>query len=138
MGSRSDVFCLSETWLNENSTTSNHLTVPSYSFLRRDRPCGRQGGGLLVYFSTAINVRRRTDLESLEIELLTFELPTTSPKHIVFFVYRPPSQRPEHFFHHLSNVLTTADTGSSLISVIGDMNAKRQHLCCVLRFPESL
>ena len=37
-----DIFCVSETWLNDN-ITDNMIHIPEYTVVRRDRNCNRRG-----------------------------------------------------------------------------------------------
>lgn len=119
----SDIYCFSETWLKPTSTTNSFLEIEDYSYFRRDR-LEKAGGGLLVYFADRLRVKRRPDLETKEIECITFELSDATQTHILFFVYRPPDLPSHHFVHQLSSLLSTAESEFAVISVLGDMNAK--------------
>ena len=44
---KSDIICLSETWLQPTCTTSSSLSIPNYFFFRRDR-ASRTHGGLII------------------------------------------------------------------------------------------
>ena len=70
---KSDILCLSETWLRPSSTVDTHLTQENFTLFRRDRP-SRSHGGLLVYVCNHVQVRRRPDLELRELECITLEL----------------------------------------------------------------
>ena len=61
---KSDVVFFSETCLQPSCTTDSHLSLLDFSYLRRDRRKGEQGG-IIVYVrtGTAIDAYRRTDLE---------------------------------------------------------------------------
>ena len=123
LGSPHEIFCLSETWLHEQSTMDSFLSIPNFSFFRRDRPT-RNGGGLLVYVSDDLCtvVKRRPDLEDASIECLTIEL--LDPKHVIFFAYRPPDQSPASFFDAMRALLSAAESEFATLTVLGDLNAK--------------
>ena len=88
---KSDILCLSETWLLPSRTVDTHLTQENFTLFRRDRP-SRSHGGLLVYVRNHVQVRRRPDLELREQECITLELTVPSPitRHLLFCCYRPP------------------------------------------------
>ena len=125
LGNRSNtIFCFSETWPQDNLTIDSFLSIPNFSYFRRDR-AGRTGGGLLVYIpgDLCTSTKRRPDLETDAIECLAFEL-LHDPRHILLFAYRPPDQSPTHFFESLHTLLATASSDSTTLSVFGDLNAK--------------
>ena len=125
LGNRSNtIFCFSETWLQDNLTVDSFLSIPNFSYFRRDR-AERTGGGLLVYIpgDLCTSTKRRPDLETNAIECLTFEL-LHDPRHILLFAYRPPDQSPTLFFESLHTLLATASSESTTLSVFGDLNAK--------------
>ena len=41
---KSDILCLSETWLRPSSTVDTHLTQKNFTLFRRDRPSRSHGG----------------------------------------------------------------------------------------------
>ena len=119
---RNTIFCFSETWLQTNSVTNSFLSIPKFSFYRRDRPA-RNGGGLLVYVpdNLCTVTRRRPDLENEAIECLTFEL---SLDQNFFVAYRPPDQSMASFFDSMRTLLAAAESESAILTVLGDWNAK--------------
>ena len=70
---KSDVICLSETWLRPSSTVDSFLALHDFALFRRDRP-GRSHGGLLVYVRDHIRARRRPDLEHSDLECISLQL----------------------------------------------------------------
>ena len=122
------VLCLSETWLRPTSTVDTHLALHTdFHTFRRDRPT-RTHGGLLIHAHASTRAHRRHDLEHPELECITLEMNAPTPgvtaKHILFFCYRPPNQPPESFFPPLHDLLVRASTESTLITLLGDFNAK--------------
>ena len=74
---KSDVLCLSETWLQPHSLPDSALTIPGFIMHRRDRPSASHGGGLLVYLNSALRTQRRPDLEHRSIECIALEMTIT-------------------------------------------------------------
>ena len=72
---KSDVVCLSETWLRPTSITDSYVNVSDYVYFRRDRSSG-QHGGLLAYVKFSLCPSRRTDIEALapDVKVLVLEL----------------------------------------------------------------
>jgi hypothetical protein len=77
-----DLFALSETWLND-SISNDLFSIPGYCPLIRS-------GGVAVYVTTSIAVKRRNDLETCGFELLWVELKVGSNNLICGICYRPP------------------------------------------------
>ena len=69
-----------ETFLDEN-TGDNILHMDGFNFERKDRPVlrddslsSKRGGGVVVYIADYIGYKRRTDLESADIESIWLEI----------------------------------------------------------------
>ena len=122
---RSDIFCLSESWLRPSSTNATHLSQENFTLFRRDRP-SRSHGGLFVYVRNHVQLHRRPDLELLERESSTVELTVTSPitRHMLFCCYRPPDQHPDTHFSPHQNLLAKVEEESPLITFLVDFDAK--------------
>ena len=62
---------------------------------RRDRQ-NKRGGGLLAHINSALNYTRRSDLETIDVEImwLQIERPRTN-KFLIGYIYRPPSAKAE-------------------------------------------
>ena len=105
--SKVDIYGLTETHLSSN-VSDNMLLIPGYSFYRRDRvQYGR--GGVAAYISNQLRVKRRSDLESPEVESLWLEVEQiNSLPLLVSVVYRVPNALVDwydHFENELSNAL---------------------------------
>ena len=80
-----DIFCLGETFLNDQFTDSE-LNIPNYNFVRRDRQSN--GGGLIIYYRNNL----RVDLESSSVEMIWLEVRNNRQKpFLICYVYRPPT-----------------------------------------------
>ncbi len=118
-----DILMLGETWLQPSSIADSFLEIPGFNLFRKDRPDGRNGGGLLVYVKSSLKVHRRTDLEYHDLEYVVLELQLQNfGKCILFCCYRPPSDQYHSFFDQLSGALSK--TFPSTLFLLGDLNAK--------------
>ena len=116
-----DVLRISETFLTENYSDAT-LKIERYHQPEICYRCGKLGGGLLVYTSTALNYVRRRDLECDGIELLWIEnRPTRCVSVLVCFVYRPPKSISRIDRCIASNIENALCLGSD-IYVLGDFN----------------
>lgn len=113
---------LCETFLT-NSAIDSALVVNGYVFERKDRQ-GKKGGGLLVYFSQSLSYRRRTDIESNNIESIWIEVNISKGKpFLLSFIYRPPNAS-QNWIDIFESELEIADTICSEIIILGDTNVK--------------
>ena len=78
--SNRDLLGMCETFLDEN-TGDNILHMDGFNFERKDRSVLRddslstkRGGGVVVYIADYIRYKRRTDLESVDIESIWLEI----------------------------------------------------------------
>ena len=86
-----DVLFINESFLKPNVLDILY-EVPGYSIYRRDRT-NKSGGGVMAYINDDLNAKRRTDLESQELEVIWFEVcPFKSKRSLLIgSIYRPPS-----------------------------------------------
>ena len=88
----SDILGLCETFLTP-MISDNDLSIPNYSFERKDR-LANKGGGILVYISNKLPYVRRSDLESNDLETLWIQINFKNSKpFLIGFIYRPPSSK---------------------------------------------
>lgn len=87
------------------------------------------GGGILLYFRSTHDCRRRLDLELDGIESIWAELYLPNPidgigKCFLSVLYHPPSQKPKALSDHLSDALHTVNriSGLPLVLIGGDFN----------------
>ena len=110
-----DIFCLSETWLNED-ISDFEVRIKDYKLFRNDRK-GRRGGGVAIYVKNrlfATQTEIGTDIESLTIEVKQ----PNGAKFYLSVIYRPPDSDNE-FFDGLNTILI-AINGEHIIT--GDLN----------------
>ena len=92
------------------------------SIIRRDRVSG-VGGGVALYVSRALKVKRRDDLTIPGIEILWVEIHLHNNKFLLAVVYRPPNS-PVSFWDDLQASYDLAcSTTSNKIVLMGDFNA---------------
>ena len=58
----------------DSTTPSQCFKIPGFNLFCRDRANGKAGGGIAIYVNSVLNVRRRSDLEDNDIEVLWLEL----------------------------------------------------------------
>jgi len=111
---------LSETWLSDNTNTSD-LLFPSYHEpIRKDRPFDSHGG-VILYIKDTIGFRRRLDLEVNGLESIWVELKLCNNKPILFgLFYRPRNSQIEDFINLAVN------SGISDKIITGDFNLNTQ------------
>jgi len=102
--------------------------IPGYQKpFRHDRsivaPCY---GGVLAWIADNIACKRRTDLESRDIELLWLEIRSNNLRILLGVIYRPPNTD-DSFWDNLSDNLTNIhESHNGKIILIGDLNADLQ------------
>lgn len=103
----------------------NELSVPGYSFVRRDRVTNRKtmGGGVIVYIRDAVNYSLRNDLNG-DIECVWIEIGRSKgkPALLIGSYYRPPDDDIDQFITIFNHSLETASLDSHDIVVLGDFN----------------
>ena len=117
------VFGMSETRLKTH-TPMNHLSIPNYSIQRKDpTPSNPLHTGLVVYVheSVSAHTRRRTDLESEEVESLWIELNFKKERYLIGNVYRNPASRSEWYDAFVSMMDNVQKNKCSII-LMGDFN----------------
>ena len=116
-----DIITLSETWLKNHSVLPLHLNG-FQPILRRDRE-DRQRGGVAVYVSGRIPVKRRADLELPDIEILWTEVRVRTGKLLLATCYRPPDSLVSFWDSLQESVDQAKQTGITQIILTGDLNA---------------
>ena len=88
-----DIVTMSETWLKDNSLLLQHVTIPGYSQVFRNRET--RGGGVGIYIKESIKFKWRTDIESRysQMEHLWIEVPgrNKNSKALIGTIYRSES-----------------------------------------------
>ena len=109
------IACISETWLKE---TSKLMDFKGYKIRRKDRPGGRDGGGLffLIKDGVKFNDYRLTTIPNSIIEAQAIELLLTGERIIILHIYNPVTTINTNHLDHLIQQL-----GRKFI-VVGDFN----------------
>ena len=117
-----DIICITETHLHQASTVD--LNILGYQpIIRGDRKELNSWGGVAVYVSDNVMVKRRMDLERNSIEAIWLECRTANNKLLLCCTYRPPNM-PVSYWHDLQ---LSFDLGkqSSIhnMMITGDLNS---------------
>jgi hypothetical protein len=90
---RLDILVLTETFFN-NRTVQELYHVPGFDLFRRDR---KTSSGILMYVNNELNVKRRTDLEVADLEILWLQVCPFKSRRPLFMagIYRPPNIKSE-------------------------------------------
>lgn len=118
--SKPDIIILCETFLTA-SVPDCALSIPNYSFLRRDRES--HGGGVIVYHKNSIQMKRLSSLESPQHEAIWFKFPAHSMQAIACAAYWPPCPSND-LTRYLQNTLDSLHfANNEFIIISGDLNA---------------
>ena len=110
---------MAETWLKP-SISDGELLIPHYKLFRKDR-AGR-GGGFGFYCHESLAIRRRSDLESTDLELIWIDVGSGEHTCRVGCGYCPPNMS-RAYWDLLARNLETAQEGYPRSTVlIGDFN----------------
>ncbi len=104
-----DVACFTETWLHE-SINDNHIDIPEYSFISKNRTTGIHGG-VGLYIKNSIKFRLLAHLQVNNMEVLWVwlrpkRLPRGVPCVIIGTIYHPPNADDSEMLDYLSTTLT--------------------------------
>lgn len=117
-----DVFCVTETWLNEN-IPSDIVYIPNYNFFRKDR-AGR-GGGVGIYIRDGISCKVvfSDDFPPLEgLELLFLNVKIRNIILLICVIYRAPSSNLFNCVEYMDDVLSFISPQYENIIFLGDIN----------------
>ena len=122
--SDSDIFGITETWLNSNILDSE-LFSDQYTVYRKDGEetvQNKRGGGILMAFKKGTISRRRADLEP-DCEIMVCDLQASNAeKTALVLCYRPPSFDNEFFCTAMNNTLQAVHHEYENVCVFGDFN----------------
>jgi len=118
---KTDVLCITETWLRENVKTS-FIQIEGYNCIRKDRPLGR-GGGVCIYVKEQYTIKPIQSIEPLgTIENLWLRIQVNKFKSfLVGVMYRPPNATAESFIN-IENMLSHIISLKENFYVLGDLN----------------
>ena len=114
-----DIMCIAETKLDQTFPDAQ-FHADNYVLYRRDGASG-YSGGLIVYASSMLSTRRRSDLEA-DLELIVIEQINNSKKSFFYICYRAPRIDAKSYLQVLSKSLDRALIESNDITIIGDIN----------------
>lgn len=121
-----DLFCLTETWLQEEEYVSlNESTPPTHLNYHIPRVTGRGGGVAAIYHSQLlINPRPKHGSSSFEsLTLGITHLNWKAEKPLLFVVvYRPPAGPHSEFLSEFSDFLSDLVLRTDKVIIIGDFN----------------
>ena len=92
---KSDIFAVSETWLNKSMATKN-VKIDGYTFIRHDRDgrSKKRGGGVGIYIRSNLKykiIEKSVITDQQGVEFIWLEVESQSGKILVGTVYRPPN-----------------------------------------------
>ena len=120
----SSIVCITESHLDD-TVLSRDIQIQGYhdNILRKDRNCF--GGGVLVYISETLKLKRRDDLEFENSEMIWVEIEFPNYKVLLCVVYRSPGATQsfwqnfeysiEEAFNYTTNVIITGDLNIDLL-----------------------
>ena len=117
-----EIFCLSETWLNEN--TVGLFSYNGYSSFHTVGPGNGRGRGVSIFVDDRMSA---TKLPELSISNATIETCSVKVRYenlnvIVICVYRPHSDNISNFTRSLIDILTNSSLSQQKIFLLGDFN----------------
>ena len=129
-----DIICLSETYLNsETSTDDQNLVTRGYCLLRADNPSNNKRGDICIFYRTTLPLRL-LNISNLS-EYITFEISIGNQVCRFIHLYRSPSQTQEEFqtFNIKSKVKFRRIIMWQSIPYCydGDFNAKSKDWCSI-------
>ena len=130
---KSDVICLSETYLNSSvASDDENLEVTGYNLVRSDHPANTKRGGVCLYYKTCLPLRV-SGIQYLN-ECINFELKIRDKLCTFVALYRSPSQSEDNFETFIDdfelNLETLSRKNPFLLVAIGDFNAKSKLWYC--------
>ena len=118
-----DIFCVSETWLNEH--IYQLYNMPNFELFSVHRT-NKRGGGVAIYVRDFFCATVVGDLcmTSSVIEAVFIEFKWGSTKYLFGNLYRPPASNCIQFLEELNEILQIIDARfcNHLICISGDMN----------------
>ncbi len=114
-----DVLAINETRMDDSVPTQS-IAIQGYSWISKNR--NRAGGGVGFFIRDSINFPPRTDLNDLEIEILTIQICKQNVKPFLITTwYRPPNDPIDNLYRFV-NCLQLIDNDSKKSIILGDVN----------------
>lgn len=118
-----NIITVSETWL-DNSINSSYLIRNGYQLpFRKDRFDNQGYGGVLAWVPTYIAAKRRSDLESYDLEAMWLEVRCHNNKFLLCTIYRPPNSGNQFWTNLQLSIDSARNTEVKNIILTGDLNA---------------
>ena len=124
---KSDVICLTETWLTPDEVAArNQATLSGYALLNQPR-ISRKGGGLAIFYADNLSVNRVRGGEERSFEYLESVIKYEKFRARVVNIYRPPYSETHpvsvntfitEFSHFLESIILSAEP----LVIVGDFN----------------
>ncbi|CAG2252810.1 unnamed protein product [Mytilus edulis] len=120
-------------WLDNRPKTPEHLNS-SFPFITNDKIAlpefetpiwkdrNSDGGGVIMYYKSNINIKRRLDLEHDILEIMWFELKTKLHVILINITYRSERFSPSNFLSLYDMMLKRALDETNHIICLGDLN----------------
>ena len=122
-----DIIAISETKIIKGQTPTYDITLPGYK--EYSTPTESTKGGVIIYIKNAINVKRRTDLESKmyepgNLESVFLEIMNDKKKNEIFgCIYRHPTMDIKTFNDkYFNEVITKITDEKKTCYLTGDFN----------------
>ena len=114
-----DVLAINETRMDDSLPTQS-IAIQGYSWISKNR--NRSGGGVGFFIRDSINFRPRTDLNDLEIEILTIQISKQNVKPFLITTWYRPRNDPIDTLYRFENCLQLIDNNSKESIILGDVN----------------
>jgi len=118
-----DIITLSETWLTTRDDSNNFALIGYQKPFRRDRSTDDGYGGVMAWVADHVPVKRRRDLEIVDIEIIWLEICQNNVTLLLGVVYRAPNTGQDFWESLLDNIKFINETNLSRIILTGDFNA---------------
>ena len=121
-----NILGLCEAFLNKH-VYNKTVSIEGYTFERKDRNqctgiATDNGGGILMYFENRVNYRRRSGIESHNIESIWIEVQIRNSKpFLLCSVYQPPSATND-WFEKFAPQIETSLSDCNEVYIMGDIN----------------
>ena len=104
----------------DDSVPIESIAIQGYNWISKNR--NRSGGGIGFFIRDSINFRPRTDLNNLDIEILTIQISKHNVKPFLITTwYRPPND-PIDTLYRFEKCLQLIDNDNKESIILGDVN----------------
>ena len=118
-----DIIAVTETWLT-TAVSDDDIGLDNYNVYRKDRQ-GR-GGGVCIYVNALLPCRRRSDLETDNLEVVWIEVLLLPKPVLVAAAYRPPGMSRGDAIAYIQDLqdmlIRASNAAAESIFLMGDFN----------------